>query len=244
MLAAGRYKVEYDGVQLLRFVAAMLVVIRHSTNVLTEKVPGYAAGVWERGVVGVSVFFVISGFVMVLSGDRLRAQADGWKTFALRRIVRIVPLYWIATTSKLAMTLLVPAALIHAQTSWTHVVASYLFVPSRNALGRIVPLHTVGWTLNLEMFFYATFCVALFLRIAPVRFVASLFTLLLLWGLWDPSFSRSWPAKIYSSPMILLFLAGMVLGEISKSGLRVRPELGVLSILSCTINQGVAVFLL
>jgi peptidoglycan/LPS O-acetylase OafA/YrhL len=86
----------FDG---LRAIAALLVVVVHvsltSGYTNRSQVGAYTA----RGEIGVSVFFLISGFLLYRpfvasalggrSGPRLRS-------YLLRRALRIVPLYWIA----------------------------------------------------------------------------------------------------------------------------------------------------
>src|ERR1700730_16626449 len=81
-------------IQALRIVAAGLVVVTHSTFYAFERLDRNFF-VWQRGTRGVDIFFVISGFVMIYSSQKLLALPGGWKTFAERRIVRIVPLYWL-----------------------------------------------------------------------------------------------------------------------------------------------------
>ena len=46
------------------------------------------------GAAGVDLFFVISGFVMVYASERMFGQRHSPRIFALRRLARIVPLYW------------------------------------------------------------------------------------------------------------------------------------------------------
>jgi exopolysaccharide production protein ExoZ len=50
------------------------------------------------GGVGVDILFVISGFIMVYVSAPMPGQAGAPRVFLLRRICRIVPLYWAAIT--------------------------------------------------------------------------------------------------------------------------------------------------
>src|SRR4051794_40777008 len=136
----------YTGVQALRFVAALLVVMTHATLYTSERLDD-SLPVWHFGEVGVDIFFVISGFVMMVSTQRLVGRRDGWKYFWMRRTIRIVPLYWIATTIKLLALVVAPAAILHATLDPRDVVLSYLFLPSYNVDGLVQPLLGVGWTL-------------------------------------------------------------------------------------------------
>jgi exopolysaccharide production protein ExoZ len=207
----------FRGIQALRLVAAVLVLFTHAGFYASERLsPGFRY--WDRGAVGVELFFVISGFVMVYSSTRLTGQANGWRTFSERRIVRIVPMYWLATTLKLALMILTAGWVLHAQLRAVPVICSYLFLPSRNPDGELRPLLGVGWTLNFEMFFYLLFAVALYLRknvywiIGPTLVtltVASYFV------------KPNWPAPaFYLDRVVLDFFWGMLIGGMFVRGVQ------------------------
>ena len=97
-----------ESVQILRGIAAMLVVFNHAGLLaLSIKsqfgpswlVPSKAAA--EMGAIGVDLFFVISGFVMALSARRFIGPW-GASTFLALRFVRIAPLYYLASLVMLA----------------------------------------------------------------------------------------------------------------------------------------------
>jgi peptidoglycan/LPS O-acetylase OafA/YrhL len=209
-------------IEVLRFVAAFMVVVAHSAfythERLTQNSPNY-----EEGANGVRLFFVISGFVMIVSSKRLIDLSVGWRIFAMKRICRIVPMYWAILTLKLAIMLATPAAILHANLDWLIILKSYLFIPARNVDGLILPFLGVGWTLNFEMFFYALFCVSLFLRISPVMFMAPILALLSALFLIR---SSSWPTALYfyCDPITLDFLAGMLIASWVRE-LRTVPPL-------------------
>lgn len=208
----------FEGIQVLRVVAALLVVVTHSTFYTHERLNSDMP-IWLTGAIGVDIFFIISGFVMMATAGSFINAADGWKAFASRRLLRIVPMYWLATSIKLTTMLAIPAMILHAElTPWT-IFSSYLFLPSTNVEGRFEPLLGVGWTLIFEMFFYATFTLGLFLRIHVVKFVGAVMGACFL-----ASFFRTpdWnAATMYFSPIVLYFLIGMLLFEISR---RARPS--------------------
>jgi exopolysaccharide production protein ExoZ len=88
-------------IQALRAVAALLVVLLHAFETWGERVDPAAPGVnWDNGAAGVDIFFIISGFVMVISSRRLVDQAGAWLIFLRHRVVRIVPLYWLLTKTR------------------------------------------------------------------------------------------------------------------------------------------------
>ncbi|MDI3335251.1 acyltransferase [Defluviimonas aestuarii] len=199
------------GVQYLRAVAASLVVVSH----ITYLVPG---GKWHfNGNFGVDIFFLISGFVIWVSGAKIPAGA-----FALRRIIRIVPIYWMVTLY---------ASLVDVRNGlefgfWPETedfLRSLLFIPYQNAErgGDISPILGVGWSLNLEMYFYALFTVGIFVaRKHLLAFVVCILclvpVLVNLGGTTDIIFA------FYSRNITLEFAGGMILGATYVS----RGQLG------------------
>ena len=147
-------KERFDAVQVLRALAATLVVFQHGIMNWAEKAIG--AGPMPRfpdmGDYGVKLFFCISGFIIVHTA---MAMPQGWetsKTFWRRRIRRIVPLYWIMTT-----LYLVKVAAAGQHVGIDEILQSYLFVPYVNPHGLIQPILGQGWSLDYEMLFYLAF---------------------------------------------------------------------------------------
>jgi len=208
---------EYWTVRALRFVAALAVICVHSTFYTHERLaPGLP--VYDQGAHGVRLFFVISGFVMILSSERLATQARGWLTFAIKRILRIVPLYWLMLLLKIAMLLGTRNLALHTKLDPIFALKSFLFIPALDLDGKIMPLHGVGWTLNFEMFFYLLFTIALLLRMPPVRFIAPVLVLCAALSL---LVTPDWPVALqfYCNPVVVDFLAGMMIARWCQRGL-------------------------
>lgn len=132
-----------DGIHVLRAVAAIMVVAHHARH----SVPGSEN--WPLfGSSGVDIFFVISGYVMALTTQGSITTGQ----FLIKRFVRIVPLYWLATlyTSRRG-----PFSL--------DLLKDALFIPrlNDNWPGWIAPHLQQGWTLNCEMMFYLIFAIAM-----------------------------------------------------------------------------------
>jgi peptidoglycan/LPS O-acetylase OafA/YrhL len=215
----------YVGIQSLRAIAAVIVVIMHSIFYMQERL-GANKWTFPSGVSGVDIFFIISGFVMFYSSRELVYKQDGWKTFAFRRIIRIVPLYWIATTIKLTALLVAPAVVLHARLSAATVILSYLFLPSRNFDGQIEPLLGVGWTLTFEMFFYAVFALALFLRVNLLRFVGAIMLACSVASIFR---RQSWPpASVYLDSMTLEFFFGMFLAKLCLMKIKLPARMALI----------------
>ncbi|QAY79561.1 acyltransferase [Sphingosinicella sp. BN140058] len=189
------------GLQYLRAVAALEVVIAHAllAGHLRTPVPAF----------GVPLFFVLSGFLMVAITD---GGSRPWPFFK-DRLIRIVPLYWIAT-SAFALFMLVRHGL-----DPVHALASYLFIPvGPPGFGaRFYPILNVGWTLNYEMLFYAVFALLLIL---PRKALLQILTLLFA-GAAAASFyipPDQAPFAFWCNPLILQFLAGAWLGRFWLQG--------------------------
>ena len=200
-------------VQALRAIAALFVVTYHSTVLCHDEVASAPLGTWDNGNSGVDLFFVISGFIMMVSSQRLRQRTDGWLKFIRLRLVRLVPLYWLATAAKLALVTAIPAVALHTHPDAWNAVASLLFIPSVDAAGMIVPVIGVGWTLSFEMLFYAAFAAALYLLLNPLAVVAPAMI-----GLAALSVARqdSWPAvAAFADPIVLEFIFGLLIGQLS-----------------------------
>ncbi|WP_454747744.1 acyltransferase family protein [Ciceribacter selenitireducens] len=202
-----------SGIQYLRAAAAIAVVLFHAA----EKT-GYHFAI---GAAGVDVFFVISGFIMwVVSARREPTPVQ----FLRARIRRIVPVYWLATAVMVAGALggLFPNLVL----SLEHVLASLFFIPARSpSNGEIWPVLVQGWTLNYEMFFYVVFAGTLLLpRAWRLPAIGALFGLLVIsGGLFVPDNAV---LLSFTRPIILEFVAGMVIGELWLKGKVSAPAVG------------------
>jgi peptidoglycan/LPS O-acetylase OafA/YrhL len=108
------------------------------------------------GASGVDLFFVISGFVMVLT---VRTNPRSIGEFVAGRLFRIVPIYWLLTLLMVALWSVAPGIFRGAGLQVPHVFASLFFVST--GLLEKTPVVYVGWTLEFEMLFYAIFAVTL-----------------------------------------------------------------------------------
>ena len=191
-------------IQYLRGVAALMVVWHHAAG----QVAGMSSLVpWVFGTSGVDLFFVISGFIMVVTTS---GTGIGPGEFWRRRVVRVVPLYWLLTLSMVAVALVAPGVFRTLKVAPSTLLQSLLFIPhfSQSFPDAVWPLLVPGWTLNFVMFFYAVFGLAL---LAPERKrlvpLVALFVLLTLLGFAFGPFASA-AAQTYTHPMLLEFAAG------------------------------------
>ena len=216
--AEGRHPLR--SVQAMRGLAAVMVLVLHATEVGTERF-GSRHQNWWAGAAGVDIFFVISGYVMSLSSSRLVRRQGGAMQFMKRRLERIVPIYWITTTVKVALLLWLPALGLRGLGGTWHVVASYLFLPSWNSIHAALPVVPVGWTLNFEMLYYALFTLALALKLPPLRMLTPVLIALALVSL--AMHARVYALLTWCDPILLEFLFGMLLEQAWRRGWKLRP---------------------
>jgi peptidoglycan/LPS O-acetylase OafA/YrhL len=222
--------ITFNGIQALRCFAAVMVVMVHASQswgfgTQPEHPASYwtseASRVWINGASGVDIFFVISGFVMAISTLTRTKSKHTARSFMERRILRVVPLYWMVTALFLAESLakyLYPGlgAVRPATLGLPYLLASFFFIPAHNSVGVVGPLLAVGWTLNFEMFFYVLFAIGLWFKTNVSQFLVPIMVGLSAIGLFRHD---SWPAfTVLASTMLLEFLAGLLLARYVTRG--------------------------
>jgi len=208
------------GLQVLRALAALMVLVGHvlaeAEHYFALPLPGDAIP-WTRGV---DIFFVISGFVITLSAQRFASQPAA---FLWRRLLRVVPLYWLFTTLMVAALILIPGGAKDTSFDPLQILSSYGFFPFERADGRIAPVLSLGWTLNYEVFFYALAALCLCMP-RPLR---ALTALLIGVATLDVVVEFSSPQpSFWTNPIILEFLFGIGLARLWQRGWH-KPHLGL-----------------
>lgn len=219
-----RKRTELASVQYLRALAALFVVYFH-TAVYNARFPWPDALPRGFGAAGVDMFFVISGFIMMMV---TATRPTSPSSFLRRRVLRIVPLYWGVTLAVAVLALVYPTAMLENMLTAPHLILSMLFLPHANPLtGAITPFFKIGWTLNYEMYFYVLFAVCLCLRSPASRLLAlagyaacvSLVFLAI-----DPKIAV---LRVYLNPIIFEFVMGAAIGYLYLGGHFVRLGSGI-----------------
>jgi peptidoglycan/LPS O-acetylase OafA/YrhL len=212
--------------QVLRAVAALAVLLHHAgydADTLAAH-RGAAPFGLDRFVdlgFGIHLFFVISGFIMLRTA-RGYGSVRGALVFLARRIVRVVPLYWLMSSLVLVGTAIAPGLLNSEPGGPGWVLGSYLFLPVARESGAINPVLGQGWTLDYEMFFYLLFGLTMLLprRTALPVLAAALIGLVALGHAVTPPFAA---AAVWTDGLLLEFLFGLGLAVAAERGWRLGP---------------------
>lgn len=207
-IASGRSSARLEGLQQLRFVAALLVLAFHTIEELVvSPLLHLPYPLVTVGAAGVDIFFVISGYVMWHS-TRGFAQGVSAADFLKRRVLRIYPVYWFC----LGILLLVWASGLAYRSlhiSPEQLLSSLSLIPFIDREASLVP--GVAWTLVYEMYFYAVCTLALCLpwaRLRPLAILLLLLGLPMLAGAVGWHTGESW----YAEPLVFEFCFGLCLG--------------------------------
>jgi exopolysaccharide production protein ExoZ len=229
-------------VQILRALAALAVVLYHTgveASGVCKAVGLSCAYEFDFGFNGVVLFFMVSGFIMVVTSWNSFGKTGAVRTFIDKRLKRIVPLYWLVTTVAVVGIYFVPSMLNVPVLDVNYVISSYLFWPAERVNGQVRPIANLGWTLNLEMFFYAVFAIALFfgrLRglIIAVTFLLCL-TVLQMTGLFAAQGSLASVAlNFWADPIIINFVIGIGIGVLYMLDVRITKT-------DCLLLAGIAI---
>ena len=136
------YGSRFTGIQVLRGIAILCILLKHVRFI-------------GRGEFGVDIFFCISGFAMMLSTH------GGWSHYWKKRLTRILPLYSVMTLGTFLLLVLFPGMFENTTARWDQLIYSLFYIPFHMADGTVAPILRVGWTINLIMYFYLVFYVAL-----------------------------------------------------------------------------------
>ncbi|APG03189.1 hypothetical protein BJI69_04225 [Luteibacter rhizovicinus DSM 16549] len=211
-------RTNYRNIQGLRAIAALMVLTSHlfwdMPPMRTHWAKPWFAAV---GPSGVDIFFVISGFIIyhVTRRSAARAAVAGrgraLYEFAMKRVIRIYPLYWIVFGAASVMMIWLPPA------------SSFVKKPQVELFFLIngIPNFRVqaAWTLTFEIYFYAV--TALSLAVFPSRVHVG-------WLVWfavigivaflATVFGLGIPLDYVFAPLVLEFLLGIGVGMLIERG--------------------------
>ncbi len=194
-------KQKINNIQALRAFAAVAVALFHTGLLLPHLQP--------IGSFGVDIFFVISGYIMA------RICETDSRFFLRRRLIRIVPPYWVMTVLLFLFALCFPQLLEATRASGPELWKSLLFIPYHKSNGVLEPLLFVGWSLNYEMFFYLAIAAGLLLvPRRPLLFASGV--VLAVTILCHPLAGRGAIPEFYGNKVMVEFVLGILAYEIAR----------------------------
>lgn len=202
-----------NSIQLLRALAAILVVYTHSISQM-----GIFAVGWQQrtpmrislGTFGVDIFFVISGFIIYQSAHQLNGAKPSL-TFLWHRFRRINPPYYAVVL--LTVITWLPSLIQHQRPSITgyQTLSWAILLPFPGDPSRAL---SQGWSLLFEWFFYLVFFLLILAR--TKRKAATLWAVLgglTMFG-WVFRNSLTGLLTFYTDPLLLEFLFGVIIGVV------------------------------
>lgn len=195
-----------EGIQAARALAALSVAYFHSYIALRgfpETAQNPIPFFKEWGFLGVNFFFAISGYVICLIASKPHFDA---KSFAIKRLFRLYPMYWAIMAVVACMILLGR----YRPESLSHFLYSLTLLPQPSA-----SVYDVSWTLEREVVFYAIAAVTV-----PIVGIWGLAVVLAALAYAGFMLGNPWSFHIVSS-MQADFLGGVIVFLISRR-LRIR----------------------
>ncbi|WP_067786275.1 acyltransferase family protein [Paraurantiacibacter namhicola] len=205
-----------QAIQLIRVLAAFTVAAWHFIYLFAPRIGPLPLPPTDGQLAQVAVcaFFIVSGYVMVISSEKLFARPGASRTFWLRRAIRILPTYWLALAAMVAAFWLrgmMPPLdnIARSAVFWLYWTPGITAFPS-TVLG-------VAWTLFYEMLFYLIFGFAILRcrNVAVILTGSALVVLVVLGMALQPANAVLFAA---TRPISLVFIAGMAIAILVRDG--------------------------
>lgn len=216
-------KMQLQSVQALRGLAALSVMAYHYREEIDAQFSGLGSAMFNWGLTGVDLFFVLSGFVITLSVSRMNSGVASAADFLKRRAARLLPAYFIL----LAVNFLLGGAMatFHYPDKVLNLISALTLTVAYTQHGPFYVddggLYGVRWTLNYEFLFYLLMAVSLLTRWRWAALAVLLTTLLIVvpvasgQNLTLNTAGYDFPhgyLNLMSNPIIWEFTAGVVTG--------------------------------
>lgn len=183
------HDIHFDSIQILRGITALFIVLEHIRFL-------------NCGAFGVDIFFCLSGFMIMFSTHR------STKYFLRKRLIRILPLYYLMTLGTYVLLSLFPHMFAQSKADPVFLLKSLLFIPFDIGGGVLQPLMRVGWTVNCEIFFYLIFTLSFHISHKYRGPICSAFLLVIV-GAAQLTQTAFAPLGFYGNPVMLEFIFGI-----------------------------------
>lgn len=213
-------------IQVLRGIAVIMVIIFHFKDLIKpgEFLKNEMDFFFNSGAAGVDLFFVISGFIMVFVTRKSAGGFKSFKTFLIKRIIRVWPMYIIATITY--ALIVIPTLADTSRGIALRIIKSIFFIPLTYTDPPYFgyPFLGVGWSLNYEIYFYILIAITLlitkyrwpfflFLVILTLVFIPAIFGNLILQPLATQDYGSLF-LNLITNPIIWEFVYGVIIGLI------------------------------
>jgi peptidoglycan/LPS O-acetylase OafA/YrhL len=152
--------IRLSSIEACRGIAAVMVVCCHTADILGSPANfGFHpfGSLFQFGRSGVDFFFVLSGFLIALIHWKDIGRPDKLKHYALRRLTRIYPTYW------LILLLIIPFD-IFTHTLFDNYNEPIQVIKSIFLIPQDLTILDVTWSLRNELLFYILFGLMIFKR--------------------------------------------------------------------------------
>ena len=176
----------YPMIDVLRGFAALTVIVHHVIDHIAWKnfpLKGIAGDWFTVGWMSVDLFFVTSGFVIVLSSvksyEKSKSVRDFQRGYIRRRLARIVPLHYL--TCAVFLIFVFPEMMLVPRINF-HVITHALFIHNWHP-ATIGSINGPNWSLGVEMQFYLVVMLASgwLVRVRPAVLVGSCVLISWIW---------------------------------------------------------------
>ncbi|EJF0328859.1 acyltransferase [Salmonella enterica] len=219
-------RTKFNSLQALRGVAALLVVLFHYRGFLNDGAKE-SPTIWDKlfspGIIGVDIFFIISGFIMVYTTWHYMRGKASLVRFLLNRAIRIIPLYYIC----LVIAFLLEGAMstFHYPDKVQNILSALTFTLYKTSTSPLYidegGTYNIRWTLNYEIYFYLVFALCLLVKHRVLALVT--------WGIlvtsiipviagYQPAINeQGYPFSspyfgFLTNPILLEFIIGVIVG--------------------------------
>lgn len=219
-------KIRVHEIDLFRFIAAIAVVFYHfafrggaGDNMCEISYPALSP-IAKYGYLGVELFFLISGFVILMT-----AMNGSLKKFIISRVVRLYPAFWVCCTVTVLFTLLIGDG--------RYSVSGLQYLANMTMMSdfiRVPSIDGVYWSLFAEIKFYVF--IAIILGLGYIKHIENILIGWLIFSL----LMIIYPVKIliygFNADYAPLFSAGAIFYLIFISGVNLKR---ILILIACFI---------
>lgn len=213
-----------DSLQYLRAFAALWVLLTHVLQTLHMR-PG---GIFFAGQWGVDIFFLLSGFIIYLTTK----DHSSWKAFAIKRVFRIYPAYWLCLIVYVAYSVIYNGGGYEAST----IIQNILMIPYSGPITYKSLAVGQAWSTCYEMYFYFLLAILLLCNMSKKRLLPIILILFVAFFI----LTRVHPSKgflgyLYSlmgMPYVLFFCEGILIARFQEKIREVKIKKNILAIFS------------